>query len=150
MSRAKITGPVAGEVPEPFPCDLGRAEPPPDELTQIVFPEFEELFRAERTATRLGTFVVLEVRDEGDAPGIEAAFVVCPEGLTDQVARGREIVFRPGDDPEGVALRAANIQKANRDALRFVNRALRRIDERRDKAVYDLLRVTRDALEGPH
>src|SRR5882672_10586469 len=99
-------------------------------MTEFV--EHESLFEAEQEAARLAgevgvAYVVVEARDEGDAPGVEAVFVVCPESAAEGVPRGREVVCRAL--PPAARLEAQ--RQAVRDALRFTNRALRIVDQRR-------------------
>jgi hypothetical protein len=106
--------------------------------------EHESYLEAEREARRRTVVhVVVEVRDEDDAPGVEAAFVVCREDEIADVARGREVVFRA----EIASVWSDLVRGRVDDALSRTNRALDRLDPKR-RAVRDLLCDVRELLSS--
>ena len=92
----------------------------------VTFPEFESYLEAEAEARRRTVaYVVVEVRDEHDAPGVEALFAVCSADEVNQVPRGREIVFTAEIPCSSLGLARSAMQ----DSLRWAERAVQRQGE---------------------
>lgn len=111
----------------------------------------ESFLEAEREARDLAArtgepHVVVEVRDDQDPPGIEAIFVVCPEDAVSAVKRGQEVVLRA----DLAGLRSERAERALRDALRLVRRALQIVEQGCDQAMQDLLRDLQRSLQDAH